>query len=82
MPKNASAERFYAGINVLMLWGAVIERGFTGQSWLAFRQALLLGGHVHEGERGITVVYANRFIPGDEKRPRPKPAKRRRRSRS
>ena len=82
MPKNASTGRFYAGINVLMLWGAVIERGFTGQSWLAFRQALSLGGHVHKGERGITVVYANRFIPGDEKRPRPKPAKRRRRSRS
>jgi len=42
--------------------------GFTGQSWLTFRQALLLGGHVRKGERGTTVVYADRFVPKDEKR--------------
>ena len=32
--------RRYTGINVLILWGAVIEHGFAGQSWLTFRQAL------------------------------------------
>ena len=68
MPKNASTARQYSGINVLILWGAVIERGFTGQSWLTFRQALSLGGHVRKGEHGTTVVYADRFVPGDEKR--------------
>src|SRR3546814_8583846 len=30
--------RSYSGINVLLLWGAVVERGFAGQSWLTFRQ--------------------------------------------
>src|SRR6201997_3918675 len=68
MPKNASTGRQYSGVNVLILWGAVIERGFTGQSWLTFRQALSLGGHVREGERGTTVVYADRFVPSNEKR--------------
>jgi antirestriction protein ArdC len=68
MPKNASTDRRYSGINVLILWGAVIERGFTGQSWLTFRQALALGGNVRKGERGTTVVYADRFVPGDERR--------------
>jgi antirestriction factor ArdC-like protein len=68
MPKNASTDRQYSGVNVLILWGAVIERGFTGQSWLTFSQALSLGGHVREGERGTTVVYADRFISSDEKR--------------
>src|SRR5258705_11933879 len=68
MPKNASTDRLYSGINVLILWGAVIERGFTGQSWLTFRQALSLGGHVRKGERGTTVVYADRFVPSNEKR--------------
>jgi antirestriction protein ArdC len=68
MPKNASTDRQYGGINVLILWGAVIERGFAGQSWLTFRQAISLGGHVRKGERGTTVVYADRFIPSDEKR--------------
>jgi antirestriction protein ArdC len=68
MPKNASTGRQYSGVNVLILWGAVIEHEFTGQSWLTFRQALSLGGHVRKGERGTTVVYADRFIPDDEKK--------------
>ena len=68
MPQNASTRRRYSGINVLILWGAVIERGFSGQSWLTFRQALGLGGNVRKGERGTTVVYADRFVPNDERR--------------
>jgi len=68
MPKNASTGRFYSGINVLILWGSVIERGFPVQGWVTFRQALSLGGNVRKGERGTTVVYADRFIPDDEKK--------------
>ncbi len=68
MPKNAATGRGYSGINVLILWGAVIERGFAGQSWLTFRQALSLGGNVRKGEHGTTVVYADRFTPEDERR--------------
>src|SRR6202795_2530609 len=68
MPKNASTNRQYSGVNILILWGAVIERGVTGQSWLTFRQALSLGGHVRKGERGTSVVYADRFLPSNEKR--------------
>ena len=68
MPRNASTHRRYSGINVLILWGAVIERGFSTQSWLTFRQALGLGGNVRKGERGTTVVYADRFTPEDERR--------------
>jgi antirestriction protein ArdC len=67
MPKNAATNRRYTGVNVLILWGAVVEHGFSGQSWLTFRQALSLGGHVRKGERGTTVVYADRFIPDDER---------------
>jgi type IV secretion system protein TrbI len=68
MPRNAASQRGYSGINVLILWGAVVEHGFSGQSWLTFRQALGLGGHVRKGERGTTVVYADRFTPDDERR--------------
>ncbi len=67
LPRNAATGRPYSGINVLILWGAVIERGFAGQSWLTFRQALSLGGHVRKGERGVMVVYADRFVPTDER---------------
>src|SRR6202008_1077164 len=68
MPKNASTDRSYSGINILLLWGSTIENGFRGQSWLTFRQALGLGGHVRRGERGTTVVYADRFTPDAERR--------------
>jgi antirestriction protein ArdC len=68
LPQNAATTRRYSGINILILWIAVIERGFAGQSWLTFRQALALGGHVRKGEMGTTVVYADRFVPDEERR--------------
>jgi len=68
MPRNAATGRRYGGINILLLWSAATERGFAAQSWITFRQALSLGGHVRKGERGATVVYADRFVPADEKR--------------
>jgi antirestriction protein ArdC len=68
MPKNASTGRRYSGVNVLILWDAVVARGFAGQSWLTFRQALGLGGNVRKGEHGTTVVYADRFVPDDERK--------------
>ena len=68
LPRNAATGRTYSGINILILWGAVIARGFSCQSWLTFRQALGLGGHVRKGERGTTIVYADRFVPEDERR--------------
>jgi antirestriction protein ArdC len=46
----------------------VIERGYPAQSWLTFRQALSLGGSVRKCERGTTVVYADRFVPEDERK--------------
>jgi antirestriction protein ArdC len=67
MPTTAGAGRRYSGINVLILWGSVVEHGFPVQSWVTFRQALGLGGHVRKGEHGTTVVYADRFTPEDEK---------------
>lgn len=68
LPRNAATGRAYTGVNVLILWGAVVARGFSGQGWLTFRQALAMGGYVRKGERGTTVVYADRFIPDDERR--------------
>jgi antirestriction protein ArdC len=67
LPRNAATGRAYSGINILILWCAVAERGFTGQKWLTFRQALNLGAHVHKGEKGTTVVYADRFVPYRER---------------
>lgn len=67
LPRNALTGRAYSGVNVLILWGAVIEQGFPSQSWLTFRQAQEAGGCVMKGEHGVTVVYADRFTPETEK---------------
>lgn len=67
LPRNAVSGKSYSGINILLLWGAVIERGFPGQLWLTFKQAKALGGTVRKGERGTVIVYADRFIPDQER---------------
>jgi len=67
LPRNALTGRVYSGINVLILWGAATEHGHPSQAWLTFRQALAAGGNVRKGERGTTVVYADRFTPEAER---------------
>jgi antirestriction protein ArdC len=66
MPANAATGRFYSGINVLILWGAVVAGGYASQRWLTFRQALGAGGCVRRGEKGTTICYADRFTPKGE----------------
>ena len=53
-------------INILMLWGASVEQGFTSPSWMTFRQALALKGQVRKGEKGSLVVYANTLTRTEE----------------
>ena len=66
MPANAVTGRRHSGINVLILWAAVIEGRYASQRWLTFKQAQAAGGNVRKGERGTTVCYADRFTPKDE----------------
>jgi antirestriction protein ArdC len=63
LPRNAATGKSYSGINVLILWGHLFDAGFPSQSWLTFRQAISLGATVRKGEHGITVCYADKFIP-------------------
>ena len=49
----------YQGINVLVLWGEAVAKGYSAPIWMTFRQALELKAHVRKGERGSTVVYAS-----------------------
>ena len=58
LPKRHNGEA-YQGINILSLWGSAMEQGFTSATWMTFRQAKELGGHVIKGEKGSLVVYAN-----------------------
>ena len=66
LPRNAGTGRRYSGINVLILWSRLFEKGYGAQRWLTFRQARALGGYVRRGEEGMTVCYADRFTPKTE----------------
>jgi antirestriction protein ArdC len=63
IPRNASTQRAYSGINIVLLWDALFSRQYDVNQWLTFKQALALGGNVQKGERGTTVVYADSFVP-------------------
>ncbi|MBB3941446.1 antirestriction protein ArdC [Novosphingobium fluoreni] len=66
MPHNAVSGRSYSGINVLILWCEAVERQFSSQRWLTYKQAEQAGGHVRRGEKGTVICYADRFTPKDE----------------
>ena len=51
----------YRGINVLLLWGEAMAKGYASAIWMTYRQADELGAHVKKGEQGSMVVYADRF---------------------
>ncbi|MCC4231586.1 ssDNA-binding domain-containing protein [Sphingobium soli] len=66
MPHNAVSGRVYSGINILILWCEAVERQFSSQRWLTYKQAEQAGGHVRRGEKGTVICYADRFTPKAE----------------
>lgn len=67
LPKNALTGRTYSGVNILILWHHVVRAGFSTQTWLTYRQAQEMGGHVMKGERGVTACHADTFISKAER---------------
>lgn len=55
----------YNGINVLMLWSMAMNKGYSAPIWMTFRQAKELGASVRKGEKGSSVVYANKLTIKD-----------------
>lgn len=51
----------YQGINVVLLWGAAAEAGYSANTWMTYKQAKDLGAFVRAGEKSATIVYANTF---------------------
>jgi antirestriction protein ArdC len=51
----------YRGINILLLWGEAMLKGYAAPKWMTYRQSAELGAHVRKGEHGSLVVYADRF---------------------
>src|ERR1700737_183524 len=55
----------YKGINVLMLWGEAMAKGFGSPFWMTYCQAQELGAQVRKGEHGSLVVYPDRIHKTD-----------------
>ena len=67
LPQNALTRRSYSGINILLLWSALEEKGFASNYWLTFKQCIAMGGSVRKSEHGTHVYFADRFVPQKEK---------------
>jgi antirestriction protein ArdC len=66
LPVNGLTRRSYSGINILLLWSALEEKGFTSPYWLTFKQCIAMGGSVRKGEHGTHVYFADKFVPQKE----------------
>ena len=66
-PQNALTRRSYSGINILLLWSALEDKGFASNYWVTFKQCIAMGGSVRKGEHGTRVYFADKFVPEKEK---------------
>lgn len=57
MPKNACTNTPYRGVNVLLLWGTAMEKGYNQQQWMTFNQAKTLGANVKKGEKSTEIIF-------------------------
>jgi antirestriction protein ArdC len=56
----------YQGINILLLWGEAMAKGYLSNRWMTYRQASELGAQVRKGEHGSLVVYADRITKTEQ----------------
>ena len=49
----------YRGMNILLLWGEAIAKGYAAPIWMTYKQAQELGANVRKGEHSSLAVYAN-----------------------
>ena len=61
VPYNASTQRRYSGVNVLLLWDTPYRR----PAWLTFAQISQLEGRVRKGEHATPIVYVSSFTKGE-----------------
>ena len=66
LPFNAATGRRYNGVNVLLLWGTTLEKGYSRAGWLTYLQAKTLGGQVRKGERATQIVFAGSSVKETE----------------
>jgi len=70
IPHNASSNRMYNGVNVLITWLS----GYNSQGWVTYGQAKKMGGQVKKGEKSTRIIHYKMITvgEGDDKRTFPK----------
>ncbi|MGX7703793.1 ArdC family protein [Methylobacterium sp. Gmos1] len=59
LPMNITVNRPYAGINVLALWYAALEKGYRTHGWLTYNQAGKLGARIKKGEKAEKIIFVD-----------------------
>ncbi|MBU1862848.1 MAG: DUF1738 domain-containing protein [Candidatus Omnitrophica bacterium] len=57
MPVNHITRRAYSGINWLLLYSELVDKGYEQNEWLTFKQCTSRGSQIKKGERGTVVCY-------------------------
>ena len=65
IPMNATTERAYSGINVLLFWSSA-DKGYAKPRYLTFKQARDAGGNVRKGEHGRKVYFYKQLTVTDK----------------
>ncbi len=61
MPRNASTEKSYNGINVLSLWATAEAKGYHRSLWATYRQWQAMDAQVRKDEKAALVVFYKEF---------------------
>lgn len=56
-PVNVSSAKPYQGVNILSLWAASQQHGYTSALWGTYRQWADAGAHVRKGEKCSYIVF-------------------------
>lgn len=63
-PVNVASRNAYRGINILSLWAAAIEKGYSSGLWGTFKQWSEAGAQVRRGEKAAYIVFYKQVIAG------------------
>lgn len=65
-PKNVESKKPYRGVNIVALWAASEQRGFSSGIWGTYRQWAQAGAQVRKGEKSSYVVFYKEIQVGDD----------------
>ena len=57
LPRNGKTGLTYNGVNILILWNRAVQKSYSSNVWLTYKQAAELGGQVRQGEKSVMGVY-------------------------